>query len=355
MPTPVTTASPSQSTIRFGLVGAGSIAAVHARAIANTAGAQLTACFSRSPAGAQAFAAEFGCDAVLSLAELLARDDCDVIVITTPSGSHAEIGIQAAHQKKHVLCEKPLDISLDAIDRLITACESNGVLLGVVSQSRFGPGALALKHAIDQGRFGRLAQCSAYVPWLRTDEYYAAAPWRGTLADDGGALLNQGLHAVDLLLWLAGDVRTVSAKVQTRIHDIETEDNAVAWLEFDNGGLGVIQCSTCCYPGESKRIEVKGQYGSVTLVDDVPVLWEFATATPDDDEIVHLREDAVVGLGASDPKAVAEGGHRAQYQDFVAAVAEGRPPAVTGTEARRSVQLIRAIYASSESGETVRL
>ena len=297
----------------------------------------LIACFSRSPGRAQTFAAEFNCDPATSLEDLLARDDCDVVVVTTPSGSHAEIGIEAAQHGKHVLCEKSLDISLEAIDRLIAACESNGVLLGVIFQSRFGPGAQALKRAIDQGRFGQLAQCSAYIPWHRTDDYYAAAPWRGTLAADGGALLNQGIHAVDLLLWLAGDVRAVSAKVQTRIHDIEAEDNAVAWLEFQNGGLGVIQCSTCCYPGESKRIEIKGQYGSVTLVDDVPVLWEFATRAPDDDVVAQLREGAVVGLGASDPKSVAEGGHRAQYQDFVAAVAEGRQPAIPGAEARRSV------------------
>lgn len=342
-------------TLRFGLVGAGGIAAVHARAIADTEGARLTACFSRSPASAQKFAAEFGCDAATSLDDLLTRGDCDVIVITTPSGSHAEIGIQAAQHGKHVFCEKPLDISVDAIDRLIAACQSHDVLLGVIFQSRFGQGAQALKRAIDLGRFGRLAQCSAYIPWQRSDEYYAAAPWRGTVAYDGGALMNQGIHAVDLLLWLAGDVRTVSAKVQTRSHDIETEDNAVAWLEFDNGGLGLIQCSTSCYPGESKRVEIKGEFGSVTLVDDVPVLWDFATATPDDDEIAQLCDNAVTGLGARDPKSVAEGGHRAQYQDFVAAVVQGRQPAISGVEARRSVQLIRSIYASSESGEIVRL
>lgn len=343
------------SALGFGLVGVGNIAGAHARAIAETDGARLSACFGRTPGSTAAFAAEHGTVAVASLDALLDRDDCDVIVITTPSGTHSDIGVQAAERGKHVLCEKPLDISLPAVDRLIDACARNGVTLGAIVQSRFGPGAVALKRAIEQGRFGRLTQCSAYIPWLRDDAYYAGADWRGTRAEDGGEMLNQGIHAVDLLLWLAGDVRTVSGRVQTRTHDIEVEDNAVAWLEFANGGIGVIQSSTSCYPGESKRIEIKGEHGSVTLVDDVPVLWEFRTPTADDAQIESLRAGAVSGLGASDPLLLAPGGHLAQYQDFVEAIRTGRQSAVSGAEARRSVELIRAIYESSDTGRLVQL
>ncbi|SDC63147.1 Predicted dehydrogenase [Sanguibacter gelidistatuariae] len=342
-------------TVRFGIVGVGTLAELHARAINLVDGAELVACVGRRPDVAKRFAHAHGCEYVGDLDSLLDRTDCDVIVVTTPSGTHADIGVRAARRGKHVLCEKPLDVSVEKADQLIAACAENDVLLGVIFQSRFGPGARALKNAVDQGRFGRLAQCSAYVPWYRSHDYYTSADWRGTLADDGGALMNQGIHAVDLLLWLAGDVEEVSARVQTRMHDIEVEDNAVAWLTFASGSLGMIQSSTSCYPGESKRVEIKGELGSVTLVDDVPVLWDFAVAAPEDKGIARLRELAVGAQGASDPKAVSLEGHRAQYEDFVAAIRDGRPPAIPGAEGRRSIHLIRSIYASSETGRTVRL
>ena len=167
--------------------------------------------------------------------------------------------------------------------------------------------------------------------------------------------MNQGIHAIDLLVWLAGEVTQVSGKVQTRLHNIEVEDNAVAWLEFANGGLGVIQGSTACYPGESKRVEIKGEKGSVTLVDDTPVLWDFETAAPEDDEVQKLRDGATIGGGASDPRAISIEGHRAQYADFVAAIQEKRQPAIPGREGRRAVQVIRAIYDSSAQNQTISL
>lgn len=340
--------------IRFGMIGVGNIATFHAKAINLVEGAELTACYARSQPSAEAFAAENNCRTATSLEDLLQSDDIDAVAITTPSGTHANLGILAARSGKHVLCEKPVDTSVAKIDTLINACKDNNVLLGAIFQSRFGPGAQALKRAIDAGRFGKLTQCSAYIPWFRSQEYYASAGWRGTWElDGGGALMNQGIHAVDLLLWLAGEVEAVSAKVQTRLHDIEVEDNAVAWLQFKNGGLGVIQASTACYPGESKRVEIKGERGSVTLVDDTPVLWDFAEAAPEDDEVQRLRDTASIGGGASDPKAINVEGHRAQYEDFVAAIRDNRPPAIPGSEGRRAVQLIRAIYDSSTQNTTI--
>lgn len=342
--------------IRFGIVGVGNIAGFHAKAIDQVAGAKLVACFARSRENGENFAAENDCEYASTLEELLSRDDVDAVAITTPSGTHAEIGVLAAQQKKHILCEKPIDISIEKIDELIAACESSGVLLGAIFQSRFGPGAQALKRAIDQNRFGKLMQCSAYIPWFRSAEYYAEAGWRGTRAlDGGGALMNQGIHAIDLLLWLAGEVSEVSAKVQTRLHDIEVEDNAVAWLQFKNGSLGTIQASTACFPGESKRVEIKGERGSVTLVDDVPVFWEFETSQPEDAGVLRLRESAQIGGGASDPKAISVEGHRAQYEDFVRAIQENREPKISGREGRHAVQLIRAIYDSSAQDKIIRL
>jgi predicted dehydrogenase len=342
--------------IKFGLVGVGNIAEFHAKAIAEVEGAELVACHSRTRENGEKFAAEFNCDYIQNYEELLARDDIDAIAITTPSGTHAALGVLAAQAGKHVLCEKPIDISVEKIDELINACDKSGVLLGAIFQSRFGPGARALKKAIDAGRFGKLTQCSAYIPWFRSKEYYASAGWRGTWElDGGGALMNQGIHAIDLLLWLAGEVSEVSAKVQTRLHDIEVEDNAAAWLQFQNGALGVVQGSTACYPGESKRVEIKGEKGSVTLVDDTPTFWEFETGAPEDEDVKKLREGASIGGGASDPKAISTAGHCAQYTDFVAAIQEKRQPAIPGKEGRRAVELIRAIYDSSERNQIINL
>jgi UDP-N-acetyl-2-amino-2-deoxyglucuronate dehydrogenase len=342
--------------IKIALIGVGSIADFHATAISQVEGAELVACHSRTEEKGQKFAADNNCEYIASLDDLLAREDIDAVAITTPSGTHADLGVLAAKAGKHVLCEKPLDISVEQIDALIEACDSNNVLLGAIFQSRFGPGAQALKKAIDAGRFGKLTQCSAYIPWFRSAEYYAGAGWRGTWTlDGGGALMNQGIHAIDLLLWLAGEVTQVSGKVQTRLHDIEVEDNAVAWLQFANGGLGVIQGSTACYPGESKRVEIKGEKGSVTLVDDTPVLWDFETAAPEDEEVQKLRDGATIGGGASDPRAISTEGHRAQYADFVAAIQEKRQPAIPGREGRRAVQVIRAIYDSSKQNQTISL
>jgi len=342
--------------VRFGIVGVGNIAGFHARAIEMVEGATLVACHARSREAGEKFALENECEYRSTLEELLQSDNCDAIAITTPSGTHAEIGVLAAQHGKHVLCEKPLDISVEKIDELIAACAAKGVLLGAIFQSRFGPGAQALKRATLQNRFGKLMQCSAYIPWFRSAQYYAGAGWRGTWQlDGGGVLMNQGIHAVDLLLWLVGEVEEVSARIQTRLHEIEVEDNAVAWLRFKNGSLGMIQASTACFPGESKRVEIKGERGSVTLVDDVPVFWEFETPHPDDAGVLRLRESAQIGGGASDPKAISVEGHRAQYEDFVQAIWEKREPKISGKEGRHAVQLIRAIYDSSAQNKIIKL
>jgi len=342
--------------IRFAIIGVGNIAEFHAKAISEVPGTKLVAVHSRTAETGNAFAKEHDCDYESTLEALLARDDVDAVAITTPSGTHTDLGIAAAKAGKHVLCEKPLDVTVEKIDRLVAACDEAKVLLGAIFQSRFGAGAQATKKAIEAGRFGKLTQCSAYVPWFRSKEYYASAGWRGTWKlDGGGALMNQGIHAVDLLLWLAGDVNEVGARIQTRLHDIEVEDNAVAWLQFKNGGLGVIQGSTACYPGETKRVEIKGEKGSVTLEDDRPVLWDFEEADPGDDDVRKLAVAGKIGGGASDPKAISVEGHKRQYEDFAAAIRENRQPAIPGREGRKAVELITSIYQSSKSGQIVKL
>ncbi|MDR3711007.1 MAG: Gfo/Idh/MocA family oxidoreductase [Capsulimonadaceae bacterium] len=348
--------------VRYAIAGSGAIASVHANAIAATKGADLAAVWSRNAARADAFAAAFGCDHVAELDRLLARDDIDAIAITTPGGSHAEIAIAAAQAGKHVIVEKPLDVTVARADAIITACQACGVMLGAIFQYRFGAGALLAKRAVDQGRFGRLVQASAFVPWHRGPEYFDAAPWRGSKAlSGGGALMNQAIHAVDLLLWLAGDAIEVSASMDLRVHrGIEVEDNLAAWMRFRCGALGLLQASTCCYPGESKRVELKGELGSVTLEDDMPVFWQFDGPVHDDDlEARRLREppciaedvEANLGYnGARDPRAITVTGHQRQYEDFTRALTTGSPLFVSGREGRRAVAFIEAVYASAESG-----
>ncbi len=342
--------------VRIGLVGTGSIASFHADAIANVDRARLVAVTSRREEPGRAFAEKYGSEYVPTVEALLAREDVDVVAITTPSGNHAEIGIAAARAGKHVFCEKPIDITLEKIDALIKACDEAGVQLGAVFQSRMGDSGKLLKSAVDEQRFGKLSQCSAFIPWFRSKEYYASGDWRGTWElDGGGCLMNQGIHAVDMLLWVAGDVAEVSACCQTRLHDIEVEDNAVAWVRFTSGAIGVIQASTCSFPGQPKRIEIMGEKGSAVLVDDDFKVWSFAEEKPEDEQVRNPAKRSGIGGGAADPKAIGTEGHRRLYEDFVEAVISGKPSSITGVEARRAVELILAIYQSSREGKAVRL
>ncbi len=342
--------------IRFAIVGAGNIADFHARAIALVPDATLVAVHSRRLEPGQTFARKHGAEFIEDYAALLARPDIDAICITTPSGTHAELGIAAARAGKHVLSEKPLDITPARVDELVAACAQNGVQLGGIFQARFGKGALALKNAVDAGRFGHLAWASAYVPWYRSEDYYRSAGWRGTWElDGGGALMNQSIHAIDIILWLAGEWEEVSARCTNALHKgLEVEDTAMAWVNFRSGATGVIQGSTACFPGEPKRVELKGSTGSATLVDDRPTLWQFADEQPHDVEVRDWVKQAQIGGGASDPNAISIEGHRAQIEDFAAAIREGREPAIPGREGRRAVELIGAIYRSSRENAIVR-
>ncbi len=346
-----------EKTLRLGIVGTGTIAAVHASAAELLPQVRLVAATSRREEPGREFAARFSCDYEPSVEAMVARSDIDAVAITTPSGAHAECGILAARAGKHVFCEKPIDVTLEKIDRLIQTCREQGVQLGAVFQSRMGEGAIALKEAVQSGRFGTVSLCSAYIPWYRTDEYYQSVGWRGTHAlDGGGALMNQGVHAIDLLLWLAGDVEEVSGRCDTRFHQtIEVEDNAVAWLRFKTGATGVIQASTCSWPGQKKRLEIMGSGGTVIMEDDAFKCWSFRDESPDDAERLAPKKLSGIGGGASDPKAISNEGHRRLYEDFAEAVFTGRPSRISGDEARRAVNLILAIYRSSKTGKIVRL
>jgi UDP-N-acetyl-2-amino-2-deoxyglucuronate dehydrogenase len=345
-------------TLGFGIVGCGMIAKFHARAIAEITGTKLVACYNRTAPKAEALAAEFGCQVYTDLDAMLAREDLHIITICSPSGAHMEPTLAAAKAGKHVIVEKPLDVTLERCDKMIAACQAAGVKLATIFPSRFHRSSQLLKQAVDAGRFGKLTLGDAYVKWFRTQQYYDSGAWRGTWQlDGGGALMNQAIHSVDLLLWLMGPVAEVSAYTATLAHErIEVEDVVTATLRFKNGALGVIEATTAAYPGTLKKIEIAGSNGMAVLEEEDIIKWEFADATEADKQ---LREEMLgrtkSGGGAGDPAAIGHHAHAALFRDFIAAMDSDQPLSIDGSQGRLSVELILAIYESAKSGAKVKL
>ncbi|MGO9915615.1 MAG: Gfo/Idh/MocA family protein [Isosphaeraceae bacterium] len=344
----------------FGIVGCGMIAEFHTRAINEITNARVVAACSRSADRAEKIAgmATGDCRTYDDLDEMLADPDLDIVCICTPSGAHAEPAVRAALASKHVVVEKPLEITLPRCDAIIEACDAAGTRLCTIFPSRFGPANIRLKEAIEMGRFGRLTLGDTHVKWWRTQEYYDSGGWRGTWnLDGGGALMNQAIHNVDLLYWLMGDVESITALCDTLAHvRIEVEDTAVAALRFKNGALGVIEAATSAYPGLLKRIEIHGDRGSARVEQDDITLWEFQEKVFSDNEVyAAMAGQRGFKAGASEPRGITHIGHRDQLVDFLSAIDESRPPLCDGREGRKSVEIIRAIYRSVETGITVTL
>lgn len=339
-----------------GVIGVGMIAAFHARAIAAMPNARLVAAYGRRREAAEAFAAEYACAAFTDLDAMLALPDLDIVTICTPSGAHLEPTLAAARAGKHVICEKPLEVTVDRVDAMAAACDAAGVALAGIFPRRFNPATRMLRAAVEAGRFGRVAMADAYVKWHRTQAYYDSGAWRGTWAlDGGGALMNQSIHTIDLLLHVMGEVKTVSAQTRLIAHDrIEVEDTAVALLEYASGAVGVIQGSTAAWSksGHPAEVQIVGEGGSVFLADDRFRVWEFAEETAEDDRIRETlgTQAEGAGAGAADPGAIDFSWHQRNFEDALAAIDAGRPPAIDGREARRAVALIRAIYESAADG-----
>ncbi len=342
----------------FGIIGCGMIANFHARAIRDTPGAKLVACFDSVSQAAERLAASTGCKAYASLGGMLADPAVHVVTVGTPSGAHREPALAAARAGKHVIVEKPLEITLRRCDAIIEACDKAGVVLSTIFPSRFHDSSVEVKRAVDQGRFGRLTVGDAYVKWYRTQQYYDSGAWRGTWQlDGGGALMNQAIHSVDLLAWLMGPVVEVRAQTGLLAHErIAVEDVAVAAVRFANGALGVIEASTAIYPGYLKRIEIHGSAGSAVMEEEDLIKWDFARKKPQDAAIQQKMAQRVSGGGgASDPAAIGHHGHTRQFRDVLRAIKKGRKPLIDGAEGRRSVEIILAIYKSAETGRAVRL
>jgi predicted dehydrogenase len=340
---------------RMGIVGAGMIAYWHAEAIRQLPNAELVAACDHGTGKAERFAPRCGCPAgTCELERFIARDDLDVITVATPSGAHAEAALLAARHGKHCIVEKPLEISLERIDRMIEAHAKAGTRLGGIFNSRYLAPARLFKQAVEQGRFGRLTFGLAYGPWWRDQAYYDEGGWKGTRAlDGGGAFMNQGIHTVDLLLWLMGPARRVSALTATLAHErIEVEDTGAAVVEFENGALGALACATSMWPGHARLVELAGTDGTVAMGDSAFSLWSFRGTRPEDAAIraEHVRTPGEA-VGASSPSAgFSAEGHRANFADFLASVEAGRPPQVSGEEARKAVLLLMAVYESARKG-----
>lgn len=351
----------SDGKLGFCIVGCGMIARFHARAIAEVPGAKLTALVSRSTNSAMKLVAELdltGVSTHTDLASALKETDVDVVVITTPSGAHLEPAIAAAQAKKHVVVEKPLEITPERCDKIIEACDKHKVKLCTIFPSRFHDANIALHDAVAQKRFGRLTLGETTCKWWRSQQYYDEGGWKGTQAlDGGGALMNQAIHNVDLLLWMMGDATHVTGFTAMLAHErIEVEDTAVACLKFANGALGVIQATTSVFPGLPKTIGIHGDRGTAVIEQEDILRWDFSSPSPDD-EAIKKRFAQKVGAsgGAADPKAISHQGHARQLADFVEAIRNNRPPKVDGREGRKAVALICAIYESVRTGRVVKI
>jgi UDP-N-acetyl-2-amino-2-deoxyglucuronate dehydrogenase len=339
-------------TIRVGIVGGGNISETHARAAAEISGVEVAAVYGQNTARAAALAERFGAAAYAEYEAFLRHRPLDVVLIGSPSGVHAEQGVAAARQGLHVLVEKPLDITTERADDLVHACETAGVKLGVFFQDRTAPGVAWLKRLIESGGLGRVFLVSARLRWYRPPEYYADSRWRGTFAlDGGGALMNQGIHTADLLLWLLGDVDRVWARTRTALHSIEVEDTVAACLEFSSGAVGTLEATTAAYPGYPRRVEVTGTEGTVVVEGDrlVSVDLHHPPAEP------PPLSEATQNPSASSPTVSDVSGHRRVLEDFQHAIETGATPLCNGRDGRRSVELVQSIYESGLTGRVIEL
>lgn len=334
--------------IKFAILGCGNIAPSHADAIKSINNAELTAVCDAAKDKANEFGDKYSVDAFTDFSIMLGKADIDVVNICLPSGLHEEFAIQAAGAGKHIIIEKPLDITTEKCDNIIAACELNNVKLAVIFPSRFNKAVSLVKDAIDEGRFGKLTLADAQIKWYRSQEYYDSGSWRGTWEfDGGGALMNQSIHFIDILQYLMGPVKSISAKCSTLAKNIEVEDTAVAMLNFKNGALGVIEGTTAAYPGMSARIGIHGNKGSVIMEDEAIIQWEFEDKQSHDESIVS-ELSTKSSSGAKDPTSnLTHDGHQLQIEDMIQAIYENRTPKVDGHEGRKAVEIIRTIYRSS--------
>ena len=329
------------SKLGFGIIGCGVIADFHANALFElSADAEIVGVADVNYDAAEKFANRHRIRAYPDVAALLADKAVDVVCICTPSGYHADVVKQAAEAGKHIVVEKPMAITTEQLDAIVRCCEANGVMLTSIAQSRFSRSVIRTKNAVEEGLLGRIVTADIYMKYFRSQEYY----------DGGGALMNQGIHGVDLLLYLAGPVKRVYARAKTLARKIEVEDTLSAVVDFASGAIGVIQATTSVYPGYPRRLEINGERGSIALEENSIAKWDIYSGSHED-----IVVQPAAFSSASTPTAISLDGHTRQLADMIRAVKTGARPAIDVYEGRKPVDLILAIYRSAEEGRPIDL
>jgi predicted dehydrogenase len=338
-------------TLGFAIAGSGMVAGVHATALQEIPEANLIGVWSHTPAKTQKFADRYHICGYQSYEELLRNPDIQVVILCLPSGCHGDYGERAAAAGKHVVVEKPIDITIAGARNLIEACRKNEVKLSVIFQYRFTPAAQKIRQAINQGLLGKLILGDAYVKWYRSPEYYKSNTWRGTKSiDGGGALMMQAIHAIDLLQWMMGGIKNVTGFIKTSIHKIEVEDLGVAAVEYLSGAVGVIEGATAVQPSFMERMEIHGEKGSIILEGGNIKEWKVEGCN----ELDYVDEQKII-YGSTSSPAISHVNHKAQLQEIISAIQENREPLVNGEEGLKSVQIVLGIYESSEKKQRVEL
>jgi predicted dehydrogenase len=355
--------------LRFGIIGCGVIGPTHAGAFRQIDGVAVVAAADVVPDRARAMGEKFGIERIYANDdELLANPQVDAVCICTPSGLHADGAVRALRAGKHVVIEKPMDVSLEACDRIIAAADQTHRTVTVISQHRFDAASMLVRDAVVSGRLGRIVLATADAKWWRTQAYYDSGDWRGTVAlDGGGALMNQGIHTVDVLQWLVGGVRSIFAHTRTAAHErIEVEDVAAAALEFESGAVGTLVASTAAYDGLPVRIDIFGTEGSAIIEGDRlrSMVLKDGTNYASEKAAAHaisvarggtvsVKDDAVVRAAEAEQGAVWGDAHRAQLEDFVQAIRDNRPPLIDARAGRKPVEIVLAVYESARTGRPV--
>lgn len=328
----------SKSVVGFGIVGCGMIADFHAQALRSIAGARLIGVTDVNFAGAQIFAEKHGVLAYKTYEDMLKDDAVGAVCICTPSGYHAELAKAALLAGKHVAVEKPIAMTVSDADAVIEAAEKSGKLLTVISQLRFSQDVIRLKEAVQNGSLGQIRFCNLSMKYWREESYYAGSSWKGSRLLDGGVLMNQGIHGIDLLRYVIGGVQVLSSVTDRMYHKIEAPDTALALLRYDCGALGTLEATTAAFPGFDLQLEIIGEKGRAVFTQE-----RLTSLVIDGTENIKVSSPCKLGT-ASDPAAVGWQNHALQFENFVSAILDKASIAVRGEDGREAVRLISDIY-----------
>ncbi|RPF58297.1 Gfo/Idh/MocA family protein [Abyssicoccus albus] len=333
--------------MKFGIVGCGFIAKKHAKALSNIEGAEFVAVCDKVEDMMKPYKEEYGVETYTELTDML-QSDIDVVSICTPSGFHAPLALEIAKAGKHIIVEKPMAMKLEDTEQMINAAKENNVKLQVVHPNRFRPVVIELKKLLDSNKLGKISHANCIVNWNRNQEYYDQAPWRGTKEHDGGVLMNQAIHNLDLLLWFMGEPKEVFSMEATRLRDIEAEDVSCGTVRFVDGSLASVQASTTVYPKNyEESITIFGEHGTVKIGGPNALYFEHLEYEGMDESEVEQMKERI----QEDPWGTP--GHQRIIEDMIEAIEEDREPLVPGPQGENPLKLVLKMYESAENGKIV--